>query len=96
MISFNDIIDKGIVQEDPRLMVESITDDIVLPKREATNDSDWEFIEETTTNDEIFGDITEGGYYIKHYNNDMTGIIYPPSESEKLYRAKLTRKNKFT
>lgn len=62
---------------------------------ESTNDSDWEFIEETTTNDEIFGDITEGGYYIKHYNDDMTGIIYPPSESEKLYRAKLTRKNKF-
>jgi len=69
--------------------------DMLLPKRESTNDSDWEFIEETTTNDEIFGDITEGGYYIKHYNNDMTGIIYPPSESEKLYRAKLTRKNKF-
>ena len=69
--------------------------DMLLPKRESTNDSDWEFIEETTTNDEIFGDITEGGYYIKHYNDDMTGIIYPPSESEKLYRAKLTRKNKF-
>ena len=77
------------------IVKESVTDDIVLPKRESTNDSDWEFIEETTTNDEIFGDITEGGYYIKHYNNDMTGIIYPPSESEKLYRAKLTRKNKF-
>lgn len=61
----------------------------------SSDNSDWEFIEETTTNDEIFGDITEGGYYIKHYNDDMTGIIYPPSESEKLYRAKLTRKNKF-
>lgn len=64
--------------------------------KESVNSSDnsnWEFIEETTTNDEIFGDITEGGYYVRQYDDNMTGYIYPPSESEKLYRAKLESKN---
>lgn len=65
---------------------------MLLPKRESAN-SEWEFIEKTTTKDDIFGDISEGNYYIKQYNGNMTGYIYPPSESEKLYRAKLISKN---
>lgn len=61
---------------------------------EDINVSDWEFIEKTTVKDDIFGDINEGGYYIKKYDNGMTGYIYPPSESEKLYRAKLSHNSK--
>lgn len=68
---------------------------MLLPKRESTNDSGWEYVEETTTNDEIFGDIVEGAHYIKQYSDNMIGYIYPPSESEKLYRAKLSSKNHF-
>ena len=65
---------------------------MLLPKRESISD-DWEYVEKTTTKDEIFGDIVESDYYVKKYSDDMTGYIYPPSELEKLYRAKLIRKN---
>ena len=56
--------------------------------------SEWNYIEKTTSLDDIFGDVTEGGYYIREYGHNMIGYIYPPTESEKLYRAKLSNKTK--
>lgn len=64
-------------------------------KKEAMNASKWQYIEKSVTNDDIFGDMTEGGYYIRDYGNKITGYIYPPNETEKLYRAKLSREGHF-
>ena len=62
---------------------------------EADNSSSWKYTEETTVNDPVFGDMKEGGYYVCDYGHGMTGYIYPPTESEKLYRAKLSREHRF-
>lgn len=64
-------------------------------KNEAMNASKWEYIEQSVSKDDIFGDMTEGGYYIRNYGNTLTGYIYPPNETEKLYRAKLSREGHF-
>lgn len=67
-------------------------------KKKATESaavSDWKYVEKSSSEDDIFGDMTEGGYYIRQYGNQMTGYIYLPSETEKLYRAKLSREGHF-
>lgn len=67
-------------------------------KKKATESvaaSSWKYIEKSVSKDDIFGDMTEGGYYIRNYGNTLTGYIYPPNETEKLYRAKLSREGHF-
>lgn len=64
-------------------------------KVESNGSSKWEYIEKTETSDEIFGSISDGGYYVRHYDDNMSGYIYPPSGSQQLYRAKLSCKTKF-
>ena len=53
-----------------------------------------EIYKKTIAKDEIFGDITEGDYYIKQYKGDIIAYIYPPSESNKYYKAKLSSNSK--
>lgn len=63
---------------------------------ESSKESDWEYVEEIVTNDPVFGDMKEGNYHIKQYNDDMIGHIYPPHGSENIYRAELRSTKKLS